>query len=107
MVWEQHDATHVRPGRVQHIFINCSQFAMHDINTKAKRGYEASERARHVQNYDAKDNRHKARDVEASTAGVWHQRRALCLVASLRICVCVLSACGYYVPAFTTTPHTI
>lgn len=46
VVWEQHDATHVRPGRVQHIFINCSQFAMHDINTKAKRGYEASKRAR-------------------------------------------------------------
>lgn len=32
-------------------------------------------------------------------------QRALCLVASLRICVCVWSAYGYYVPAFTTNPY--
>lgn len=60
---------------------------MHGINTKAKE--DTSERApreRHVQNYDAKDNRHKAReerqeeDVEKSVL------RALCLVASPRIC---------------------
>lgn len=78
----------MRLGRVGHIFINCSQFAMHGINTKAKEdtSSERAPRERHVQNYDAKDNRHKAReerqeeDVEKSVL------RALCLVASLRIC---------------------
>lgn len=61
---------------------------MHGINTKAKEdtSSERAPRERHVQNYDAKDNRHKAReerqeeDVEKSVL------RALCLVASLRIC---------------------
>lgn len=93
-MWEQHDETHVRPGRVQHIFINCSQFAMHDINTKAKRGYEAGAHKRHVQNYDAKDNRHKARDEASSTT---------CPVPcgfSKDMCVCVervrLLRAGFY-----------
>lgn len=59
---------------------------------KSQRGYEeqrASERApreRHVQNYDAKDNRHKAREERQEEDVEKSGLRALCLVASLRIC---------------------
>lgn len=87
---EEWAPAHVRLGRVRHIFINCSQFAMHGINTKAKEDTSSvrAPRERHVQNYDAKDNRHKAReelqdvdeDEEKSVL------RALCLAACLRIC---------------------
>lgn len=54
---------------------------MHGINTKAKEdtSSERAPRERHVQNYDAKDNRHKARE-ELQDEDVDEEKSATCSV---------------------------
>lgn len=62
-------------------------YAWHNTKAKEDTSSKRGPRERHVQNYDAKDNRHKAREEhQDEDEEEKSMLRALCLVACLRIC---------------------